>query len=406
MPTFSYRACTDDGQVIRGLVEAISREAAEGELRRQGHTPLKVRAAHPQFEKWFERLEFAFAGGRESCILFTRQLRSLLIAGIPIVKALDVILKQTDSKLFKRVLVQMLKDIETGSEFSGALARFPKVFPEIYVNTVKAGEVGGILAEVLERLASYLEYEMKVKREIKSALRYPVIVVSSLLLASFFFSLFVIPKFAQIFSTLKINLPLPTRIVFKVGTFLGAHVLSVLMVLFLIGSSLIFYVRTEKGRKGWDRWKLKIPIFGDIVHKTLLLRFSWMLRMMYQSGLPIVRALHIVGGTLQNRVFEKELQEASLKVEGGEPLSGYLATSSYFPPMVTYMIATGEKSGSLDQMLDEVSRHYEMELNYKIRNIMVLIEPVVTLFLGVGVLIFTLAVFLPIWSLIEIAKRH
>lgn len=408
MPKFSYRACTEQGEIVHGVLESSSLESVEEKIRQEGYTPLKVREKNAFWDQWLGQAQLHHVGRVkvDDLILWTRQLRSLLIAGIPILRTLEVLSQQTESKGLRKVIQKIVYEIEGGSELSTALEKFPHIFPEIYISTIRAGELGGVLPEVLDRLSQYLEYENKVKREIKSALRYPAFVLCGLVMVSMLFTLFVIPRFAAVFKSFKIQLPLPTRFVFASATFLKVHIGLLFIFLAFIIMGFRVYIQTEKGRMRWDHLKLKLPIFGTIFHKTALFRFAWMMKMMYQSGLPLVKALRVVGRTLENQAMEKEVQLASKRVEEGETLSSFLQESPLFPPMVVYMVATGEKSGTLDQMLEEISRHYDMEINYKIRNMTALIEPVVTIFLGVGVLILALSVFLPIWDLMKIARGH
>ncbi|MBI1870026.1 MAG: type II secretion system F family protein [Chlamydiae bacterium] len=406
MPKFIYRVCTDEGKIIRGSLESESLERALSILRRQGYTPLKIREEAHWQKLWLSTLRGFLGRVRaEELILFTRQLRSLILAGVSILKTLDIVVEQVRSPVLKDALLRIRREVEGGLDLSSAMMHFPRIFSELYINILKAGEKGGVLPEVLDRLSIFLEYEEKTRREIKSSLRYPVIVFCAMVSASFIFTIFVIPKFAAIFSKFHLDLPLPTQWVFNTSTFLRNHIGILALAIVLLLMVIRLYMKTEKGREKWDEFKLRLPIFGSLFQKVVLFRFAWMLKLMYQSGLPIVKALKIMETTLFNHTFEKEIHLASERVEAGESLSSYLEKSPWFPPMVVHLIATGESSGTLDQMLEEITRHYDAELAYRIRNLTTLIEPMVTLFLACGVFILALAIFLPMIDLVKIAKQ-
>lgn len=408
MPTFTYRALTETGDKLQGILEADTLEAARTAIQREGYIPYRVRPRPAWLSAWSRRIQALELGaaGTGALILFTRQLRSLLKAGIPIIRALDVVILQTESRRFQGIIRKVLNDVDSGTELSSSLAKHPHVFPELYVSTVRAGEAAGALPEVLERLSDYLEFEDRVRRDVKSALRYPIMVVFAMTIVAFIFTLFVVPRFAMIFSSFKLELPLATRIVLEFCTIMRRHIIEIAGALALVVCFIAITLDTGSGRRRWDALKLRLPVFGDLFQKVVFYRFAWILKVLYESGVSIVPSLAIVARTVNNRLYEDEFMRARERVEAGESLSSHLQESPYFPPMIVHMIATGEKSGSLDQMLEEITRHYDTELKYKVRNITTLIEPLVTVFLGGCILLLALAILLPMWNLVQIVRQH
>lgn len=401
MPWFHYKAMNSAGAVVEDELEAANAAAAAEKLESLGYLPLKIRAQKGERSK----------GGRKrprvkpnDIIVFTRQLVTLLKAGVPLLAALEALAEQTDNPHMREVISRIYVDIESGISLSEALARHPSVFEELYVNSIRAGEMGGALDEVLQRLADMIEYDRETRARIKSAMRYPIMVVVSLFVAIIVLMLLVVPKFVGMFTKLGIELPLPTRILIAVYNamtgywYYGVAAVGVLFMAFRL------WIRTPAGRLAFDQLKLKLPIFGPLLMKSYMSRFTRMFETLNRSGLPILQTLDIVAKTIGNVVIGREIEKASLGIRRGDGIAVPLRQSKLFPPMVIRMIAIGEQSGSLDEMLQNVSNHYDMEVDYAVKNLTSMIEPLLTVGLGVIVLFLALAIFLPMWDMTKIAR--
>ncbi|TDI82719.1 MAG: type II secretion system F family protein [Caldithrix sp.] len=402
MPTFEYKAIKPDGSEITEVMEAKDSDAVTGYLDKLGYLPLKIKQAGGGINLKL------FSNKRKlndaEVIVFTRQLVTLLRAGVPLLSCLDALVAQSDSEGLKEIIQKVYVDIESGLSLSDAFKRHPKEFSELYIHSIKAGEIGGALDEVLERLVELMEHELEVNARIKGAMRYPIIVVVSLVLAFIALMMLVVPNFIDLFDKMGIELPLPTRLL------IGFHyLLSNYWYLLIAGVSAIAfgfskYIKTEKGALLWAQFMITVPVFGNLNLKTAMSRFTRMFETLNSSGLPILQTLDITAKTVGNVVIGKEIEKAALGVLQGAGLAAPLAEGKIFPPMVIQMIAIGEQSGSLDTMLLNVSKHYDTEVEYAVKNLTSMIEPILTVGVGVIVLFLALAIFLPMWDLTTLAK--
>lgn len=338
-------------------------------------------------------------------IAMTRQMAVLVSAGIPLVRCLRILEEQTENPDLRRILMDLQKRVEGGARFSEALGRYPAVFSELFVNSVAAAEVGGALDRVLLRLVAMMERDDEVTAEIKTAMRYPMFLLVAILGAVVFLMCFVVPRFAGIYARFKTELPLPTRLLIA-----GSRFLSQAWPFYVPGiPGLVFLwrwiLRTPQGRFQWDRAKLYLPIFGPIVQKLVMARFASMLMFLYASGLPILRALEVVSRAVGNVAAGRKIGLLQRSVREGRGLAAGMEKERFFPPLIRHMVGVGESSGKLQEMLESVSSYYEMEVRYAIKNLSVMIEPVLMLFLGVVILWIALAVFLPMWSLPQLFKH-
>lgn len=404
MPSFLYRARDKQGALVTGSLEAASVVEIESSLDRMGLIPINVSQGKasfklPEFKHLFEKIP------QQEIIVFSRQLATLFSAGVPLTKSLFTLERQASTAAFKKIIKSLRDDIEAGSTLAASLRKHPSVFPELYSSMVEAGEAGGILDEVLKRLASMLERNSENRAKIKSATLYPKIVVGGLVIAIIILMSFVVPKFAMLYSSFKIELPLPTRILIALSNFAGRY--WYIVFIGAIGSFLAFkaFLRTDKGKDTWDKLILKMPVFGPIFQKSVLSRFSRVLGSLYRSGLPILQSLDIVSRAVDNRMIAAEIKRIETEVRAGKPLSEELGKSGQFPPMVVQMVAVGEDTGGLDEMLDKVSDYYDQEIDAAIRNLAATLEPILLAFIFGIVLFLALAIFLPMWDIIKVVKR-
>jgi type II secretory pathway component PulF len=403
MPQFVYKAVTPQGNVIEDKMEAANVQAVAEKLQQFEFLPLKISAKGGGLQR--DIFNSAPKVKIDDVIVFTRQLVTLLKAGVPLLACLDALGEQTENKGFKDIIRAIYRDVESGVSFSEALGKHPKVFEPLYVSSIRAGESGGALDEVLERLSELLEHDRETRARVKAAMRYPIIVIVSMVVAFFALMLLVVPKFIAMFEKVGLDLPMPTRIlVFLYGIISTQwYILLLVIIALVIGFKL--WIKTERGRYVWDGLVLKIPIFGPLILKTAMSRFTRMFETLNSSGLPILQTLDIVSGTVGNAVIGREIQKASLGIRQGEGIAVPLKQSRLFPPMVVRMISIGEQSGSLDEMLLNVSKHYDMEVEYAVKNLTSMIEPILTVGLGTIVLFLALAIFLPMWDLTKLARK-
>lgn len=403
MPTFHYRARSQDGEPVTGAIETSGPEAVADHLAGLGYVPVSIE----------EKKEGALSGDLletfrritpQDRIVFSRQLATLINAGIPLTTALDTCASQSENPKIREVLIQVRKDIEGGSSFSAALARHPKAFDNLYVGMIRAGEEGGVLDEILERLATLAEHEAETRARVKAAVRYPIIVVVAICIAFAILVTLVIPQFAKLYAGHKVALPFPTRVLIGINYIVQNYWFLILGGLGAAALGLRAFVKTGPGREALDRFKLTMPIFGRLILKVLLSRFALIFATLNRSGLPILQTLEIVGGTIGNVIVTRAVESVRDSVREGRGLSGPMKTSGLFPPLVTHMVAVGEDTGNLDEMLTRVSEYYDREVEYAIRNLSTMIEPILLLFIGGMVLFLALGIFLPMWDMMSVFK--
>jgi MSHA biogenesis protein MshG len=404
MPQYRYKARDKEGGLHEGTMEARGREAVADQLSTMGYIPVMIGEQKPQLMK----AEFLARFSRvrpQDLIIFSRQLATLMSAGIPLMQSLSTLERQTDSPRLKKTIIDVRRDLESGVSFSGALARHPVIFSKMYVNMIQAGETAGILDDVLDRLALLAEHEAETRARVKAAVRYPLIVVISICVAFAFLVTFVIPKFAGIFAQFKTELPLPTRILIQIN-----YVVQNYWYLILLGAGLIiwgslWYVRTTKGRWHWDNLKLKLPVFGTLFQKVALSRFARILGSLQKSGISMMLTLEIAGEIAGNVVITRAVEQMRESLREGKNLHEPMEASGLFPPLIVQMMAVGEETGNIDTMLNKVSDYYDVDVEYTIRNLSTMIEPILLLFIGGMVLFLALGIFLPMWNLISLFKH-
>lgn len=402
MPTYVFKGRNRLNEVVVGERVADNREALRQILRREQVTLTSVK------EKGRE-IGIPKIGGRKKVkskelSIFTRQFSVMIDAGLPLVQCLEILAQQQDNKYFQQILLQVRQDVEEGSTLAGAMARHPKVFDQLYTNMVEAGETGGILDLILQRLSTFIEKIVKLKRDIISAMIYPTAVVLLAIAAVAVIMVFVIPQFENIFLGILgpgEKLPLPTRIVVGISNFLagwgGLIILAVIIAMVVLTR---FYYKTSSGRRVIDHVLLKIPILGDIFRKIAVARFSRTLSTLLSSGVPILQSLEITAKTAGNVVIEQAIMKVRVGVERGESFVEPLKATEVFPHMVAQMIGIGEQTGALDAMLGKIADFYEQEVDAAIANLLTLIEPLLIGFLGVTIGSIVIAMYLPLFTLI------
>ena len=405
MPTFSYEAINEIGNPISGEVEADSVEMASEIIASRGLIPSRVTegrkvSANGGVESLKERFTKVTP---QELILFTKQFRTMIRAGVPMLNLLQVLENQTENSRLKKVLGTMSRDIKEGASLYDAFAAHPDTFSSLYRNMIQAGEASGALPEVLDRMTYIIEHEHKIKSDIKSALQYPMFVIIALVTAFFVLLLFVIPKFVRIFAKAGLELPMPTKLCIFMYETLTHYWYFILGGLFLIIAGLFYYLGTEQGKYMRDSILMKIPVVGPLFIKAAMSRFASIFAILQSSGVTVLDSMEILSGTIGNYAISREFDHISRRLEEGHGISGPLSSAKYFTPMVINMVAIGEETGHLDEMLTEVANHYDTEVEYAVDQLSGAIGPLMTVGLAVVVGFFALAIFLPMWDLAGMA---
>jgi MSHA biogenesis protein MshG len=404
MPAFAYRGRNASGDSVQGVLEGATATAVADQLFGSGVTPLEITAAPaggaPKRDDQPGGFDlFADKVQHVDILLFSRQIYTLLKAGVPIMRALTGLQESSPNKAMKSVLGQIRKSLDSGRELSVSLARHPKVFSPFYLAMVRVGEVTGRLEEIFLRLFDHLEFERFMREQVKSALRYPMFVVTAMAVAMFVLNIWVIPAFAKVFEGFGAELPLLTRVLIGFSNFMVSW--WPVLIGAVIGAVLAFraWVGTTTGRRQWDKIKMRIPVAGKIVRKATLARFARSFALATRSGVPVTQALATVAQTVDNAFIADKIERMRENVERGESVLRAAIGTRVFTPVVLQMIAIGEESGALDEMMEEIAGMYQSEVEYELKNLSQQIEPILIVFLGIMVLILALGIFLPIWDL-------
>lgn len=404
MATFTYRARDSAGLLITGRMEAEAQGVVAERLLQSGYVPTTIRQARTLPRQ----ITRAVPLGRiraEELILFTRQFETLVRAGVPLLESLGTLAKQARGRAFKQVVLTMARDIEAGAMLSEAMGKHPRVFPEVFVSTIRAGETGGFLDLALERLAVLGEHELETQARIRAATRYPIFVVLAIGIALLILMTFVIPKFALLYRAFRATLPLPTRIAFTVGQVLQRFWYVGLLLAVAGAGGFRLALGLPWIRLWWDGLKLRFPILGPVILKLTLSRWAHILSLLVRSGVPILRSLEVVARAVGNAAVARSVLALAAAVEKGRSLAEPMARDPLFPPLVVQMMAVGEKTGELETLLLKLSEHYDRETDYTIRNLSTALEPILLVVLGAMVLFLALAVFLPMWDMVRLIKR-
>jgi type IV pilus assembly protein PilC len=400
MAIYIWEAETRTGEVRKGEIEAVNESAVRGQLRRQGLKPVRVKAKPKDI---LESIPI-FRGKvkAKSVVIFARQFSTMISAGLPLIQCLEILATQEDNKTFKKVIKSIKDDIEGGATLTDALKKHPKVFDELFINMVAAGEAGGILDTILNRLAAYMEKMMKLKSRIKGAMVYPatIVLISFGVIALLLIK--VVPVFQKLFSGMGKALPLPTQMLISLSEFVSNSFIYIIASIVIGVVVFIRYYRTEVGRMTIDRFVLRAPIFGPLMRKVAISKFTRTLSTMMNSGVPILDGLEIVSKTAGNKVVEKALMETRKNIREGKTIAEPLQETKIFPPMVVQMIAVGEATGALDSMLAKIADFYDDEVDAAVSAMTSLLEPIMMVFLGGVVGGMIVAMYLPIFQIASV----
>jgi type IV pilus assembly protein PilC len=403
MPTtFEYKVRDRTGKLVTGQLIGDSETLVLQKLREQGYTPVQVKKANAGV-----KMEINLRPGRvklKDLSVFCRQFATMVNSGLPILRALAILSEQTPSKELAKILVQVRTDVEQGSSLSGALAKHPKAFNDLFVAMVRAGETGGVLDDTLLDIADTIETEVELRRKIKSAMTYPVVVVILVVLIMAAMLLFIVPQFETIYASLNSSLPLPTRILLGASKLVRTYWWMV--ILGAIGGRYAFrrYKATPQGRAQIDQVKIRVPVFGPLFHKVALARFASTFGMLLKSGVPILQAMDIVKETVNNRVIARAVDDVKGSVREGESIAKPLGKHAVFPPMVVQMLSVGEETGAVDTMLEKVAQFYNSEVEATVDALTSLIEPLLIAVIGGAVGAAVIALYMPMFNIINLIK--
>ncbi|MDZ7697432.1 MAG: type II secretion system F family protein [Deltaproteobacteria bacterium] len=397
MPLYNWVAETRKGRTIKGEVEAKDEKTAQLQLKRRN---LEVKRIKEKPKDLFENVSFLQPKvKKKDLVIFTRQFSTMIDAGLPLVQGLTILADQTENKTFRNILKEVVRDVEGGASLAEALGKHPKVFSDLYVNLVAAGEVGGILDTILQRLANYIEKAEKLKARIKSAMTYPIIVVAIAIIVIAVILVFVIPVFEEMFADFGSALPLPTQIVVNASRFVKGNVHYMIGGLILLVALFRFYRKSKSGRKTTDSLALNLPVFGPLLKKVAVANFTRTLGTMISSGVPIMNALDIVAKTSGNVILEEVILEVREGISEGQPIAEPLSENEIFPSMVIQMIAVGEATGALDAMLEKIADFYDDEVDAAVETLTSMLEPLLMVFLGGAIGGLVVSMYLPIFKM-------
>jgi MSHA biogenesis protein MshG len=386
------------GRIVENTIKADDKAKAQQLLEKDGLTPIRIELAAGPRRSGLAHL-FQGRVRDEEIIAFTRQLGTMLKAGLPILQTLQVLKQQSDNPRLREICGEVSDRISGGAKLSEALTEFPRTFSPQYVNIVRSGESGADLVQSLDSLADWMERELEIKTEVKAAIRYPMFVLTAMLLVSILLVSFIIPRFATLFSRSGIPLPLPTRMLMK-GNDVFQHYWPILIVaLGLIIAGFVFLLKVPFIRRKVDEWKFYMPVFGPIYSKIAISRFSHILSMLVRSGVPLLRSLEVAPGVVDNAYLSELVRSARRNIQNGSSIADGFRQMPILPPMVASLVAIGEKTGAVDDMLDHLVAQYDRDVRYALKTLSATIEPIITVTMGIGVLFLALALFLPIWNM-------
>lgn len=404
MSTFAYTARPERGTPLKGTMEGASKAAVASELRRKGLTVLEIdeKRTLPTVN---EILEGFTAIKPRDKVIFSRQFATMINAGLALLRALYILEEQTSNPRFRKIISAVRADVEAGMPLSDSIEKHPVAFDRLYVSMVRAGEVGGVLDQTLDRLATQLEKDDSLRRSVKSAMTYPLLILVFAILVMFALILFVIPVFGAMYNDLGGQLPLLTRIMLGISNMLRAFWFVIFPAIFLAIYGIRRLKRSRRGTEVWDRVKLHLPMkLGDIIQKIAVSRFSRTLATLVSSGVPILQSIEITGKTSGNTVIEYAMNDVKEQIKGGESIARPLEKISVFPPMVTQMIAIGEETGALDTMLHKIADFYEDEVDTAVKSLTSIIEPIMMIFIGGIVGLVVISMYLPIFNLFKLVQ--
>ena len=399
MAKFNWEARTRTGGTQKGVIEAATVDVVEAQLRKYGFSNITIKAESKGLS--FKLPTFGGSGkiDEKDLVIFTRQFSTMIDSGLPLVQCLEILASQQENKAFQEILYKVKESVESGSTFADALAKHPKAFDQLFVNLVAAGEIGGILDTILTRLAAYIEKSMKLKKQIKGAMIYPITIMSIAVVVVGVILVFVIPTFAKMFIEFGGELPAPTRFVIAISNFLTKYIVVIIGGFYAVVWAIKKYYATPSGQKNIDRMALKAPIAGPLIRKVAVAKFTRTLGTMVSSGVPIMDGLEIVAKTAGNKIVEEAIYSVRQAISEGKTMAEPLASCGVFPPMVVQMISVGEATGAMDAMLNKIADFYDDEVDDAVGAMTAMMEPLLMVFLGTTVGGLVVAMYLPIFKL-------
>jgi type IV pilus assembly protein PilC len=403
--TYLYKVRDRSGKMLEGSIEADSTKLVANKLREMGYVPVAIdKKATGGMQKELHLPKFGSGVKLKDVSIFTRQFATMINSGLSLLRSLYILTEQTENKVLAKVCDEVRQDVEKGASLSQAIARHPKVFNRLYVAMVRAGETGGVLDTVLLQVAATIEKQVELRGKIRSAMTYPVAVFALVILIVTAMLLFIVPMFKTLYEDLGGTLPLPTRVLLAVSGIVVKFFPLVLIGEVAGAFAFKRWIQTEKGRAVWDRAKLRVPIVGKLIHKTALTRFARTLAVLLRSGVPILEALEITSETVGNTVVANAVKDVQAGVKQGEAISAPLQKHAIFPPMVVQMMAVGEETGALDEMLDKIGEFYEQEVEAMVASLTSLLEPLLIVVMGGAVGGMVVALYMPMFNIINIVK--
>ncbi|MBI5573586.1 MAG: type II secretion system F family protein [Elusimicrobia bacterium] len=406
MPLFSYKAKNTSGETVNGTIDSPDQLTASNKLRAQRLILLEISLAKKDPLEALKKLNpFKPSVTAKDLVLFSRQLSTLVSAGVPIVQGLTILTEQIENPAFKKVVDNVSEDIKAGISIAEAMKKEPDAFSDLYVAMIKAGEVGGILDVILERLSAYLEAADELKGKVKGALMYPSIVAFIACCVTIFLLVVVIPTFEEIFTSFGADLPLPTKVLIAISRFLQSYVIFLILGVIGAAVAVVKFYKTEKGKFLIDEYSLRVPMFGEMLRKVAVAKFTRTLGTLVKSGVPILQALDTVAQTAGNKIVEKAILTAKESIREGEKIAAPLKKSGVFPPMVIQMISVGEETGNLDTMLTKIADFYDQEVDVAVKGLTSMIEPIVICVMGIVIGAIVIAMFMPMFSMGSLAGK-
>lgn len=407
MADFAYKGRSASGALVTGKLAGQSADAVAGRLMSIGVTPVEIRDLASATNITLAGLNKRLGGGQpttKDLVLFCRQMHTITRTGLPLLKGLSGLMETTHNEVLKEALVEVISNLESGRELAASMKGHPKIFSSLFINLVEIGEATGTLDVAFQRLYEYLSMDQEVRDRVKSAVRYPIIVLIAVAIALSIITVFVIPNFAPIFRALGDNIPLPTRIIMGVSNIAVNYWPHMLGAIAFAGLATSKFINTDHGRLRWDRLKLGLPVIGIIVKNAAMSRITRSLAISISAGLPINRTLRTVSASIGNTWLGEKMAALSIDIERGESLSKTAANSGLFTPLILQMIALGEETGALPELLDESSDYYKREVDYDLENLSAALEPILIVTVGAVVLVLALGVFLPMWDMVARTK--
>ena len=403
MPLYTYKGRSARGELVTGRLDGDTADNVASRLMSGGITPVEITLLGGTGDIDLAKLSKLLGTGKPKIadlVLFSRQMFTVTKAGIPLLKGLRSLAMSTHNLVLREALEDILGSLESGRDLATSFARHPTIFPPLYISIVRVGEATGTLEGSFKRMAEYLQQDDETRQRVKSAMRYPIIVMIVLSIAVGILTTFVITKFAHLFKALGDNIPLPTRIIMGVSDFTINYWYVVILGMVAMTLAIRKYLATTHGRLQWDEWRLKLPILGRLTHEAILARVSRSLAISLAAGMPMIQTLNVIAKSAGNEFMAERISRLRIAVERGDPLSRAAASVEMFPPLVLQMMSVGEETGELSELLDEVADFYEREVDYALKNLSAAIEPILIVCVGGMVCILALGIFLPMWEMI------